>query len=211
VFQDAKGNTYFQAVAMSKTNCGMIDDDFIMENANKTFVSSFSFGDANVAKSAGLMSRLSNKAVYLKAATTLKDANGNEVKKARYTQFTVTDIVSANGTQYVTLKLADSKGDIYQSRVTFVETSAIQSVLQDQGYFSDVFGTGNLRAKYPAITEGNWELISNGEVRKGMSMDECRLALGNPVRVQRVSGEYETWYYKQKILEFTNKKLERIQ
>lgn len=211
VFQDEKGNTYFQPVAMSRTNCGMIDNDFIMENKNKTFPNAFTFGDANTAKSASLLSQLGNKEVYLKNATTLKDANGNEVKKARYTQFKVTDIVSANGTQYVTLKLADSKGDIYQSRVTFVETTAVQSILQDQNYFSDVFGTGNLRTKYPNISEGNWELISSGEVRKGMTMDECRLSLGDPIRVQRVNGTYETWYYKQKILEFTDKKLERAQ
>jgi hypothetical protein len=42
-------------------------------------------------------------------------------------------------------------------------------------------------------------------------MDECRLSLGDPIRVQRVNGTYETWYYKQKILEFTDKKLERAQ
>jgi archaellum component FlaF (FlaF/FlaG flagellin family) len=210
-FQDERGNTYFQPLAMSKTNCGMIDNDFIMENKNKTFPNAFTFGDANTAKSATLMEQLGNKEVYLKNATTLKDAYGSEVKKARYTQFKVTDIVSANGTQYVTLKLADSEGNAYQARVTFVETTAIQSVLQDQNYFSDVFGTGNLRTKYPNISEGNWELISNGEVRKGMTMDECRLSLGDPIRVQRVNGTYETWYYKQKILEFTDKKLERAQ
>lgn len=34
VFQDKKGNTYYQPVAISKTNCGMADSDFIMENKN---------------------------------------------------------------------------------------------------------------------------------------------------------------------------------
>lgn len=211
VFQDAKGNTYFQAVAMSKTNCGMIDDDFIMDNANKTFASSFTFGDANTAKSATLMSQYGGKTIYLKAASELKDANGNEVSKARYAQFKVSDITSANGTQNVTLKLTDDNGTNYQANVSFVETNVANTVLRTGNYFGDLFGIGDLRAKYPSITEGNWELISKGEVRKGMSPDECRLSLGDPVRVQRVNGQYENWYYERKILEFTNKKLERVQ
>lgn len=47
VFQDKKGNTYYQPVAISKTNCGMADSDFIMENKNKYFPNSFSFSNAN--------------------------------------------------------------------------------------------------------------------------------------------------------------------
>ena len=57
VFQDKKGNTYYQPVAISKTNCGMADSDFIMENKNKYFPNSFSFSDANTKKSKNLMSK----------------------------------------------------------------------------------------------------------------------------------------------------------
>jgi hypothetical protein len=211
VFQDAKGNTYFQGVALSRTNSGMIDNDFIMENKNKLFVNSFSFGDANVTKSAQLMSQYGNKSLYLKAETEVTNANGGTVKMPRYTQFKVKDIVSQNGTPYVQLKLTDDQGEVYSVKTTFTHTDVAKSLLQTEDYFGDIFGVGNLRQQYPSITQGEWDLIANGEVRKGMSPDACRLALGDPVRVQRVNGKYETWYYERKILEFTDKKLERVQ
>ena len=46
--------------------------------------------------------------------------------------------------------------------------------------FADVFGIGDLRAKYPDTTEETWDLISHGEVRKGMTTDEMSLVFGIP-------------------------------
>ena len=43
-----------------------------------------------------------------------------------------------------------------------------------------------------------------------MSTDECRLSLGDPIRIHKVGSE-ETWFYQKKSLDFTNKKLVRIQ
>ena len=60
------------------------------------------------------------------------------------------------------------------------------------------------------ITEEVWNMISRGKVRKGMTTDECRLALGNPIRIHIVTGGHETWSYERKTLDFTNKKLDRI-
>ncbi|MGL5271867.1 MAG: hypothetical protein ACRC8J_00085, partial [Phocaeicola sp.] len=62
---------------------------------------------------------------------------------------------------------------------------------------------------YPEITEEEWERIRRKEVRKNMSPDVCRLALGDPIRVHKIN-EYETWYYQNKILRFTNNKLDTI-
>lgn len=210
VFSDSKGNTYYQPVAISKTNCGMVDADFIMENKNKYFPNSFSFSDANAKKSEDLMSQYGKKVVYLKAATDCTDETDNEVKLPRYTQFIVNDIIAANGTPYVTLVLAASNNKIYKYKVTFTHTNVVNTILRNDSYFADIFGIGNLRTKYPQITSELWEIISNGEVRKGMSTDECRLALGDPIRVHIVAGGFETWYYERKTLDFTNKKLERI-
>lgn len=53
-------------------------------------------------------------------------------------------------------------------------------------------------------------MISRGKVQKGMTTDECRLALGNPIRIHIVTGSHETWSYERKTLDFTNKKLDRI-
>ena len=89
VFQDKRGNTYYQPVAISKTNCGMADSDFIMENKNKYFPNSFSFSDANTKKSKNLMSKYGKKTVYLKAETECLDETDTPVRLPRYTQFTI--------------------------------------------------------------------------------------------------------------------------
>lgn len=210
VFQDKKGNTYYQPVAISKTNCGMVDSDFIMENKNKYFPNSFSFNDANAKKSQNLMSKYGKKPVYLKAETECLDDTDAPVKLPRYTQFTIKNIISQNGTPYVTLKLLGMDGKTYQVKTTFTHGNVVDVILQSDNYFTDIFGVGNLRAKHPDITEEVWGLISRSEVRKGMSTEECRLALGDPIRVHMVMGSKETWFYNRKTLDFTNKKLDRI-
>ena len=112
--------------------------------------------------------------------------------------------------QSVTLDLTATDGKLYRIKTTFVHASVTNLALRNDGYFADVFGIGDLRAKYPDTTEETWDLISHGEVRKGMTTDECRLSLGYPIRVHKVTGGYETWYYQRKSLDFTYKKLERI-
>lgn len=210
VFTDEKGNTYFQPVAISKTNCGMIDSDFIMENKNKYFPNAFSFNDANAKKSQNLMEQYGNKPVYLKTEKECLDENGNPIKLPRYSQFTIKNIISQNGTPYVTLELTGKDGKTYAVKTTFTHTSVVNSLLQNEDYFADIFSIGNLRTKYPDTTEDEWNLISAGEVRKGMTTDQCRLSLGDPIRVHKVMGKYETWFYERKTLDFTDKKLERI-
>lgn len=101
-------------------------------------------------------------------------------------------------------------GKNYKIKAAFTHTSVVDVILQSDNYFTDLFGIGNLRTKYPNITEEVWNMISRGKVRKGMTTDECRLALGNPMRIHIVTGDYETWSYERKTLDFTNKKLDRI-
>ncbi|WP_455674229.1 hypothetical protein [Phocaeicola sp.] len=210
VFADAKGNTYYQPVAISKTNCGMIDDDFIMENKNKYFPNAFSFSDANTKKSENLMGTYGDKTIYFKAEKECQDEAGTTVTLPRYTHFTIKNIISQNGTPYVIMELVALDGKIYKVKTTFTHTSVVNSLLQNEDYFTDVFGIGNLRAKYPDTTEDDWSMISRGEVRKGMTTDQCRLSIGDPIRVHKVMGKYETWFYDRKTLDFTDKKLERI-
>lgn len=51
--------------------------------------------------------------------------------------------------------------------------------------FSNLFTFSDPRKKYPSISEENWQLICRGEIEKGMTKEECRLALGNPSDVNQ--------------------------
>lgn len=181
-----------------------------MENKNKYFPNSFSFSDANTKKSKNLMSKYGKKPVYLKAETECLDETDTPVRLPRYTQFTIKNIISQNNSPYIFLELEDIDGKNYKIKATFTHTSVVDVILQSDNYFTDLFGIGNLRTKYPNITEEVWNMISRGKVRKGMTTDECRLALGNPIRIHIVTGGHETWSYERKTLDFTNKKLDHI-
>lgn len=209
VFEDTNGNSYYLPVAISKTNCGMIDNDFIMENKNKFFPNAFSFGNVNEKTSNNLMNLYGNKSIYLKKTAQCTSAAGEEVSLPRYTHLTIKSITSDVNSPFHTLEMANEKGEKFTIKSTFKSTSAINTILQSDNYFNDLFGIGNLKAKYPSITEEMWQLISRGEVRKGMTKEECKLALGDPIRIHRVMGD-ETWFYSKKSLDFTGKKLVRI-
>lgn len=124
VFSDVKGNTYYQPVAVSKTNCGMLDNDFIMEKKNKYFPNAFGFSDANAKKSQTLMEKYGKKAIYLKAETECIDDAGMTVKLPKYTQFVIKNIIVENGSQSVTLDLTATDGKLYRIKTTFVHASS---------------------------------------------------------------------------------------
>ena len=209
VFMDKKGKSYYLPVAISKTNCGMIDDDFIMDNKNKFFPNAFSFSDADKKASEILMSQYGDKTLYLKQEMVCTDTVGTPHKLTRYTHFKIQDLKAEVNSPYCMLTLLADDGNVYKVKAAFKHTSTIGIMLQNDNYFGDMFGVGNLKAKYPDISEDLWKFISQGEVRKGMTADQCRLSLGDPIRIHK-AGLNEVWYYKRKALSFYNKVLESI-
>ena len=64
--------------------------------------------------------------------------------------------------------------------------------------FDALFAAADPHLSYPAISDANWELITNAKVVEGMTKEECRLALGSPKRINEIpeqSGMREYWYY----------------
>ncbi len=66
----------------------------------------------------------------------------------------------------------------------------------------------NPRLRHKNITDQHWELICRGEVTEGMTLAECRLALGSPKEVERgtsYAALLERWIYENGIyLDFTD-------
>lgn len=64
--------------------------------------------------------------------------------------------------------------------------------------FSTLFSLTDPRRNYRHITDKTWALICAGQVANGMTMEECRLALGAPREVERdatYSAIIERWTY----------------
>ena len=64
--------------------------------------------------------------------------------------------------------------------------------------FGSLFSLTDPRLNYPSISDETWQNIINARVARGMSRDECKLALGAPNRIDRGTDNsylYERWYY----------------
>lgn len=64
--------------------------------------------------------------------------------------------------------------------------------------FSRVFSFTDPRLKYPHISPEHWQMIINGRVADGMTLEECRLSLGAPKEIERgaTNSNYrEAWLY----------------
>lgn len=212
VFKEAKGAEYFQNVAISKTNCGMRDDEFIMTLKKNFFPNSFALSDPNKKSSENLTARYKGKSVYLIHSTEMNSEAAGPMKVGRYKQFMINDIKTKSGTNYVTVTLTNAKGDKFEKDVTFTRASVIGDINGErEDHFNDLFGIGNLRKKYPNITEANWEAIAEGQIKIGMTTDECRMAKGSPIRIDRVITKgTEVWFYDKSILEFKGGKLQTV-
>ena len=64
--------------------------------------------------------------------------------------------------------------------------------------FGALFSPTDIRLRYPAISDDVWASIIAGNVKQGMTKDECRLALGEARSIDRrptYDGLREYWYY----------------
>ncbi|MCM1451613.1 MAG: hypothetical protein NC102_05105 [Clostridium sp.] len=117
--------------------------------------------------------------------------------------------MAVNGLRYVELEVTDVKpgNEFYPLSVVFRPTDSERqfSMFMTIGNkptstrnFSTLFSFENPRVKYSYISDEIWRLIVHSRVRKGMTREECRLALGAPTTIgQRPAqgGMVEYWQY----------------
>ncbi len=212
VVRDGKGQEFYQSVAISKTNCGMVDTEFIMNLKPMWFPNSFALIDANQKIQEYLKEQYGGKDVYVKKDCDMLLGEDKE-KIIRYSQFKVKDIEPINNSSYVKMILTDPNNKEFSKEVTFTREDVTGDIAgESENYFSDIFGLGNLRSQYPEISEDHWNCISKGQVMIGMTPQACRMAKGSPLRVSKNHKEgKETWIFEDHtILSFTNGLLEAI-
>ena len=79
------------------------------------------------------------------------------------------------------LTLKDKNGISYEMKVDL----KYDVITRNNNYIEDLFGFEDIHKKYPGITEKRWQIISRGDLEVGMSTDECRLSIGDPITVLR--------------------------
>lgn len=207
VFQDKEGNSYYRNVMFSRTNSGLLEADVAGPNLEKYFPNAFSFTDKAVKTNEDIRTKYKGRAVYPKHTVEAIRESGGRQSLLRFTPLVVKDLIVNSGSTMATLKLADKNGDNFRVEVNL----KYDVFIRNENYIDDMFGYGDLRKQYPTIDEETWSLLGNGEVRTGMTKDECFLALGSPIQiVAKPNSRYETWYYQGRTLEFDGIKLLRI-
>lgn len=198
IVEDRKGNEFYQNVAISKTNSGMRDDEFIMDNTKYLFGGSFELQDANMSVAQGYAKYLGQD-VHTKQTTNMvmkkEDGTESTVRMPRMSSFTIEALTPKSNTTYVTLTLkAKRNGIIYHKDVTFENVNVVGDIDgQREDYFNYLFATGASKAdnSSPAVRKA----IEEGRVITGMTEDEVIASVGEPDQRGSASSGRHDWHY----------------
>lgn len=199
IVADKTGKEFYQNVAISKTNCGMRDDEFDVDNAKYAFYGSFDVMSEET-KVSGDYAQYMGKTVYTKYSTNMTTKGGGKenrvVKVPKLMEFRIDGMAPIHNSRYVTLTLTETEtGRIYSKDVTFTNESVVGDIDgQKEDYFGYLFGFGEGRLRNTSAATRT--MIREGRVGIGMTEEEVEMAVGEPEsKADSSDGRYE-WTYK---------------
>lgn len=223
IFQTDDGELFFQTVAMSRTNSGMLDDEFVTSKAHHYFANAFSLGSDTDARSASVAGQLKGKKITTRRATRMTHAGSNK-NITQGTTFTVMDVTARPNSNYYTLRLQNKQGVIYQKDVTWVNDNVAGNIDgNDEAYFPELFSIGTTYTPSDGVIRRNhggtyssgsapFMHMMGGMVEKGMTQEEVRMSKGDPHRTHRLNSGGTQWDYEDgtKVVFGSNGRVTRI-
>ena len=202
IVEDANGNEFYQTFALSKTNSGMRDDEFIMDSLKHTFYASFELQDAIMSVNRDFTTYI-GKILHTMQPTkmmTKGDGKDRTVNVPRMTTFRVDQAQRRPGTPFVTLSLTEmeSRRPYYRDVLfTHPDDLAERDVRLDD-YFGYIFAMGEGAERQ--TTQEARAAIRQGRVILGMTEDEVTLAMGEEPneKVMGSNGKQDWIYYRSK-------------
>ncbi len=195
IVEDDKGNQFFQNVVMSKTNCGLRDDEFIMDNEKFLFQKCFEFRDTTLAATDDTKAYL-NKVVHTKGVVEMTTNGAGEERKVLvplYTNFIIDEITPVKNSRYYRLTMRETETrQLYFKKVAFkaadVDNERNGSMKDD--LFSNIFGMGGteVKADPEAITKGK----QKGDKKEKNS---SRRHIKAPKQTQTIDNTYAGGHY----------------
>ena len=199
IVEDKDGNEFYQNVAISRTNSGLREDEFINgDNARYTFAGSFEMQDAIMAVSGDIKSYI-GQTVHTKVRTPMKskgDGKERTLTVPTQTTFKIEAIQPHSDSEYVTLTLEQSDTRrIYTKDVLFKNVSV---VVEEAGgklddYFGYIFAMGD--GKDVETSPAARAAIREGRVIIGMSEDEVTMTMADPDATVNENNGYYQWIY----------------
>ena len=198
IVEDELGNEYYQVVAMSKTNSGMRDDEFIMDSLKHTFYGAFELQDAvmkvNKDYKTYIGQVIHNK--YKTEMVTKGDGKDRYVTIPKMMSFRVDNTLAQPNTEYVTLTLTEMESRrVFYKDVTFTNPAGKANArAKEDEYFGYLFAMGEGQAR--ETSQAARAAIQQGRVIVGMSEDEVLLAMGEePSRIETSKDGRYMWFY----------------
>ncbi|MCH5309085.1 MAG: hypothetical protein J1E58_04415 [Prevotella sp.] len=193
IVEDQDGNEFFQNVAISKTNSGMRDEEFIMDNTKFLFGGSFELVDDIMAVNAYNYKTIIGRTVHTKIKTTmLNETTKQQQGIPRLAEYTVEEFTPHKADHLYTVKLKNTTLGTY-----FYKDIAFDGKHGDDesNQFGYIFAPGP--GKEIQTTEESRKLIRAGQINPGFSEDEVMLAVGEPTSVVNGPQGIHTWTYNQ--------------
>ena len=198
IVEDEEGNEFYQNVAMSKTNSGMRDDEFTLDNEKFTFQGSFDMSEDGTMEVTGTVKDYINKTVHTRVAVSMSSKGSGkvrDVKVPRFTGFIIDEVNVVKGMHFYTLTLRETESRrVYYKDITFDKD---ENVTDGEGrsveFFGAVFALGEGESR--ATSKETRAAIREGRVIRGMSKDEVQLAMGEPVSTMVDNDGNDIWLY----------------
>ena len=198
IVEDKNGKEFYQNVAISKTNSGMRDNEFVNDNVKFQFAGSFEIQDAIMAVAKDLEEYL-GKTVHTKYSTDMiskGDGKERTLKVPRMTSFTIENLLPNRNNEYVTLTLKELESRrIYFKDVTFKNVDNVTGDIDGrrEDYFGYLFAMG--AGKASQTSQAARAAIRAGRVILGMTEYEVTSAMGEPNNTVESANGHHSWMY----------------
>ena len=202
IVEDDNGNEFYQTFALSKTNSGMRDDEFIMDSLKHTFYASFELQDAIMAVNRDFTTYIGKIIHTMQPSKMMTKGDGKDrtVTVPKMTTFRVDQAQRRPGTPFVTLSLTEmeSRRPYYRDVLFTHPDELAERDVKLEDYFGYIFGMGE-GAELQTTQEAG-AAIRQGRVILGMTEDEVTLVMGEEPNeiVQASTGKTDWIYYRSK-------------
>ena len=191
IVEDKDGNEFYQNVALSKTNCGMRDDEFIMDNAKYLFANSFELVDDIMAVNSYNYKVFLGRVIHTKYPTKMLNENTKKLQAIpRMAEYQIESITPHKNDDKATFKLKNTTLGTFFFIDMVLDSHRAEN---QEDYFGYIFAPGP--GKKVFTSEGSRAMIRNGHVGIGFSEDEVMMAAGEPDKIELGQNGQYTWIF----------------
>ena len=191
IVEDKDGNEFYQNVAISKTNCGMRDEEFVMDKAKNLFGNSFELVEDVMSINSYNYRQFLGKVIHTKFPTKMLNEFTKKIQPIpRLTEYQIETMTPHKNSDKFTLKLKNTTIGTY----FYIDMLLDEHLAEDQTeFFGYLFALGP--GKKVETSEGSRAMIRAGHVGIGFSEDETMMAAGEPDKVILSDNGRYTWVF----------------